>query len=94
MKIKMKLYIKEFYKTKEIKISSSLDRRFYWFYQIINNDKYFFKGIELRGENVDDYKLTANWTSNGLNKYIYKTDFVSMVLQQIKECKSHYFYDN
>ena len=87
----MKLYIKEFYKEQEIKISSSLDRRFYWFYQIINNNKYFFKGIELRGH---PYDLTSNWTNNELNKLFYKADFVNMILQQIKECKSHYFYDN
>ncbi len=83
----MKLYIKEFYKEEQttIKISSSLDRQFYWFYQIRNKNKYFFKGID---------RQTANWTSYGLKKYIYKDGYVNIILQQIEECKSHNFQEN
>ncbi len=83
----MKLYIKEFYKEENvIEIGSSPDNMFYWFYQIKNNNKYFFRGTSL-------YQST-NWTKNEPKKYIYEEYFVDCILQLIKECKSHNFYDN
>ena len=83
----MKLYVKEFYKEENvIEIGSSPDNMFYWFYQIKNNSKYFFRGTSL-------YQ-SASWTKNEPKKYIYEEDFVDCILQLIKECKSHYFYDD
>lgn len=88
----MKLYIKEFYKEENV-IEIGSDNMLYWFYRMRNTDKYFFKGIGTQS-GFKGITSIAYWTKNEPNKYSYEEYHVNVILQLIKECKSHYFHED